>query len=195
MPASSLFIACQQVRCSLNAGIRISLVAALSQCEARHGLRPRDVRLRSPWRPDDCCLPALRYRRPVPTLCFSGLTSFTVSSTCYHCTSHSFRAYASTGLLPVPAARLDTRPVASGYLGGLRTHSTTRPCQDAPQRSLTLRPAHWPSHIVTLYTGGSSHFVTSMTAPIASGWSESCRVGLSPTEKTPPLHGAHPERT
>jgi hypothetical protein len=25
---------------------------------------------------------------------------------------------------------------------------------------------------VTLYTGGSSHFVTSMTAPIASGWSE-----------------------
>ena len=146
MPASSLFIACQQVRCSLNAGIRISLVAALSQCEARHGLRPRDVRLRSPWRPDDCCLPALRYRRPVPTLCFSGLTSFTVSSTCYHCTSHSFRAYASTGLLPVPAARLDTRPVASGYLGGLRTHSTTRPCQDAPQRSLTLRPAHSLDH-------------------------------------------------
>jgi hypothetical protein len=36
---------------------------------------------------------------------------------------------------------------------------------------------------VTLYTRGSSHFVTSMTAPIASGWSENCRVGLSPTEK------------
>jgi hypothetical protein len=40
---------------------------------------------------------------------------------------------------------------------------------------------------VTLYTGGSSHFVTSMTAPIASGWSESCRVGFSPTGKTPPF--------
>ena len=39
------------------------------------------------------------------------------------------------------------------------------------QRSLTLRPAHSPSHLVTLYTRGFSHFVTSMTAPIASGWS------------------------
>src|SRR5436305_12215323 len=29
---------------------------------------------------------------------------------------------------------------------------------------------------------GFSHFVTSMTAPIASGWSD-CRVGLSPTGK------------
>jgi hypothetical protein len=51
------------------------------------------------------------------------------------------------------------------------------------------------SPTVTLYTRGFSHFVTSMTAPIASGWSESCRVGLSPTEKTPPYHGAHPQQT
>jgi hypothetical protein len=36
---------------------------------------------------------------------------------------------------------------------------------------------------VTLYTRGFSHFVTSMTAPIASGWSENCRVRLSPTGK------------
>ena len=57
------------------------------------------------------------------------------------------------------------------------------------QRSLALRPAHSPSHLVTLYTRGFSHFVTSMTTPIASGWSDS-RVGLSPTGKTPPLHGA-----
>jgi len=39
------------------------------------------------------------------------------------------------------------------------------------------------------YIKGTSHFVTSMTAPIASGWSES-RLDLSPTGKTPPLHGA-----
>ena len=51
------------------------------------------------------------------------------------------------------------------------------------------------SPYVTLYTRGFSHFVTSMTAPIASGWSESCRVGLAPTEKTPPCHGTHPQRT
>ncbi len=36
---------------------------------------------------------------------------------------------------------------------------------------------------VTLYTRGFSHFVTSMTAPIASGWSDSCRVGFAPTEE------------
>jgi hypothetical protein len=33
-----------------------------------------------------------------------------------------------------------------------------------------------------------------MTAPVASGWSGG-RVGLAPTGKTPPYHGAHPERT
>ena len=37
---------------------------------------------------------------------------------------------------------------------------------------------------VTLCTEGFSRFVTSTTAPIATGWSESCRVGLSPTGKS-----------
>ena len=46
-----------------------------------------------------------------------------------------------------------------------------------------LRPTHSPSHLVTFYIEGFSHFVTSMTASIASGWSKSCRVGLSPTGK------------
>jgi hypothetical protein len=35
---------------------------------------------------------------------------------------------------------------------------------------------------VTRYTEGFSHFVTSMTAPVASGWSVR-RVGLAPTGK------------
>jgi hypothetical protein len=35
---------------------------------------------------------------------------------------------------------------------------------------------------VTCYTEGFSHFVSSMTAPVASGWSVH-RVGLSPTGK------------
>jgi len=35
---------------------------------------------------------------------------------------------------------------------------------------------------VTSYTEGFSHFVTSMTAPVASGWSVR-RVGLAPTGK------------
>src|SRR5208282_2333381 len=51
------------------------------------------------------------------------------------------------------------------------------------QRSLALRPAHSRGHLyVTRYTEGFSHFVTSMTAPVASGWSVR-RVGLAPTGK------------
>jgi hypothetical protein len=46
-----------------------------------------------------------------------------------------------------------------------------------------LRPAHARRHLyVTCYTEGSSHFVTSMTAPVASGWSVR-QVGLAPTGK------------
>src|SRR5260221_3689597 len=40
---------------------------------------------------------------------------------------------------------------------------------------------------------GFSHFVTSMTAPIASGWSGR-RAGLSPAGKAPPFHGAPQKR-
>jgi hypothetical protein len=35
----------------------------------------------------------------------------------------------------------------------------------------------------TFYTGGFSRFVASTTAPIATGWSESCRAGFAPAEK------------
>ncbi len=41
---------------------------------------------------------------------------------------------------------------------------------------------------------GFRHFVSSMPAPVASGWSGR-RVGLAPTGKAPPCHGAHPNRT
>ena len=44
-----------------------------------------------------------------------------------------------------------------------------------------LQPARSPRVTkVTLYTEGFSRFVASTTAPIATGWSDSCRVGLSP---------------
>jgi hypothetical protein len=49
-------------------------------------------------------------------------------------------------------------------------------------------------YFVTRLTEGFSHFVTSITAPVASGWS-GCRVGLAPTGKAPPLHGARQKRT
>jgi hypothetical protein len=44
-------------------------------------------------------------------------------------------------------------------------------------------------YFVTRFTEGFNHFVTSIVAPVASGWS-GCRVGLAPTGKAPPLHGA-----
>src|SRR5271166_3823385 len=51
------------------------------------------------------------------------------------------------------------------------------------RRLLALRPAHSRRHLyVTGYTEGFSHFVTSMTAPVTSGWSVR-RVGLHPLEK------------
>src|ERR1700680_32737 len=82
---------------------------------------------------------------------------------------------------------------------GVLLRSFTQPCQPSP-KGLSGRPAHRPfrgllgvhsryglhTRAVTVYrdtlTRGFSHFVTSMTAPVASGWS-GCRVGLTPTGK------------
>src|SRR5712675_203653 len=54
------------------------------------------------------------------------------------------------------------------------------------------------SPIRDTHTEGFSHFVTSMTAPVASGWS-GCRVGLAPTGKrrlsTAHAMSRHPVRT
>jgi hypothetical protein len=51
------------------------------------------------------------------------------------------------------------------------------------RRSLALRPAHSRRHLcVTRYAEGFSHFVISLSAPVASRWSVR-RVGLSPTGK------------
>ena len=49
------------------------------------------------------------------------------------------------------------------------------------------------SPYVTRHTRGFSHFVTSMTAPVTSGWSISPG-GIRTHWKTPPYHGAHPLR-
>src|ERR1700739_1074243 len=90
---------------------------------------------------------------------------------------------------------------------GVFLRSFTQPCQPSP-KGLSGRPAHRPfwgllgvhsryglhTRAVTVYrdtlTRGFSHFVTSMTAPVASGWS-GCRVGLTPTGKRR-LCTAHP---
>src|SRR5215470_18061216 len=76
---------------------------------------------------------------------------------------------------------------------------STQSYQPSP-KGLPGRPAHRPfrgllgvhsryglhTRAVTVYrdtlTEGFSHFVTSIAAPVASGWS-ACRVGLTPTGK------------
>src|SRR3954469_8975575 len=86
-----------------------------------------------------------------------------------------------------------------------------QPYQPSPKGS-SGRPAHRPfrgllgvhsryglhTRAVTVYrdtlTRGFSHFVTSMTAPVASGWS-GLPGGTYTHWKAPPFHGAHPFRT
>ena len=76
-----------------------------------------------------------------------------------------------------------TRPAISTFpdmaVGSAYTSSFSR----LAQRSLALRPAHSRGHrIVARLSEGFSQFVTSLSAPIASGWSIR-RVGLAPTGK------------
>ena len=58
------------------------------------------------------------------------------------------------------------------------------------QRSLTFGLPARRSPKATPYTEGFSRFVTSTTAPIATGWSDSCRAGLTPAGR-PCLCTAH----
>src|SRR5262245_15026621 len=88
-----------------------------------------------------------------------------------------------------------TRPSVSAFpervVGSACTSSVSR----LAQRSLALRPAHSRRHqIRDQLSEGFRHFVSSMPAPVASGWSGR-RVGLAPTGKAPPSHGAHPKQT
>src|SRR6266540_1506762 len=91
----------------------------------------------------------------------------------------------------------------------------TQPYQPSP-KGLSGRPAHRPfrgllgvhlryglhTRAVTVYrdtlSEGFSHFVSSIAAPVASGWS-GCRVGLAPTGKrrlfTVHANTGHPNRS
>jgi hypothetical protein len=91
--------------------------------------------------------------------------------------------------------RRSSHPAVTAFpdnvVGSACTSSFSRPAR----RSLALRPAHSRRHLyVTCYTEGFSHFVTSMTAPVASGWS-GWPGGACTHWKAPPCHGAHVKRT
>src|SRR5271167_3778280 len=94
--------------------------------------------------------------------------------------------------------------IVVAQLGVILAH-LTRPYQPSPIRR-SGRPAHRPfrgllgvhsrcglhTRAVTKFvtvSGGFRHFVTSMPAPVASGWSESPG-GPRTHWKAPPFHGA-----
>jgi hypothetical protein len=64
-----------------------------------------------------------------PMTVLSGLNAFTVSITWYHCTSlpllPTHQVPLVGGITRAPA-RLDSRPVANGFLGRISTYKTTR---------------------------------------------------------------------
>jgi hypothetical protein len=95
-----------------------------------------------------------------------------------------------------PARRLEMllgsfSPIVSAFpewvIGSARATTFSR----IAQRSLALRPAHSPVHLREPCIEGFSHFVTSMTSPIAFRL-ELLPGGAFTHWKTPPLHGAHP---
>src|SRR5580704_7934567 len=76
-----------------------------------------------------------------------------------------------------------SHPAVSAFPEVAVGSACTSTFSELARRSLELRPAHSRRHLyVTSYTEGFSHFVTSMTAPVASGWSVR-RVGFAPTGK------------
>jgi hypothetical protein len=80
------------------------------------------------------------------------------------------------GSVRSPGSSSSGLPRALG--GSAPTLMVSRPAR----RSLTLRPVCLRDRLAVLCIEGFGDFVTSTAAPIATGWSESCRVGLAPTE-------------
>jgi hypothetical protein len=85
-----------------------------------------------------------------------------------------------------------TRPVPRGRplgrsspatAGASRVASFTLKVSRPAQRSLTLRPAGSRDRLAVLCIEGFGDLVTSSAAPIATGWSESCRAGITPAEE------------
>ena len=104
-----------------------------------------------------------------------GLPVLRALSLCTCCRHYPGTATGGTALL--------IRPAISAFPERVIGSACALTFSRLTQRSLALRPAHSRCHqIVARLPEGFSHFVTSMTAPVASGWS-GCRVGFAPTGK------------
>ncbi len=135
-----------------------------------------------------------RYYRPLrhppwPGLAVTGNLLETPTSTIedFPCCARSSSFVQATANTParLPGARSALFPSSLSLPRIDWQVARASPFSKLAQRSLTLQPVRSPSHPVTLYTEGFSHFVTSMTGPMATGWSESRRVGFAPTGQAP----------
>jgi hypothetical protein len=84
-------------------------------------------------------------------------------------------------------------PSVSAFPGPTAGSACTLSFSRLAQRSLTLRPTHSHGHLYVTLSEGFRHFVTSMPAPVASGWS-GCLAALAPAGEAPPFHGARGKR-
>ncbi len=108
-----------------------------------------------------------------PPLGFPVLRSF---SLCRHASATTPAGW-SQGLTCSPDSDHGGLPPMTA--GSAPASTFSRPAR----RSLTLWPACSRHRLAVLSIEGSGSFVTSATAPIATGWSNSCQVGIAPTEE------------
>jgi hypothetical protein len=116
------------------------------------------------------------------------LRALSLCTCCRHCPG------AAAGRRP-----RSSHPAVTAFPDNVVGSACTSSFSRLAQRSLALRPPHSRGHLyVTSYTEGFSHLVTSMTAPVASGWS-GCRVGPAPIGKrrllTAHANSGHSSRT
>jgi hypothetical protein len=89
----------------------------------------------------NCCLQGAGPLRPTPTMPFSGLTSSGSASPVTFAPRLLLYLRINQRITPL-TARLNTRPVANGYLGGIHTHSITQPCQVASPHGALQKVIH-----------------------------------------------------
>ena len=90
-------------------------------------------------------------------------------------------AVATTPVQPI-GPRRSCRPIDGSLPCSPRRSAWTLVFSRRAQRSLRLRPGCSPTSFRGLYIKDFNGFVTATAAPIATGWSDRCRVGLTPTE-------------
>src|SRR5262249_18379516 len=109
------------------------------------------------------------------TLCIRGFSRFVTSTTAPIATGWSESC--RVGLSPTGGSRLST-----AHFEACLASTHVAAC------TLARSPIRYP------LSEGFSHFVASMTAPVASGWSDSPG-GPCTHWRVPPFHGAHPKRS